>query len=312
MRTKIFITAIFGLYFLYGSYGQEPAMAVESAEISTEEHSDDFQEHFFEALKQKGIENYDKAVEELLKCKKLQPDNDVVDYELGRNYVEMKVYDQAETYLLAAVEKNPEIWYLDALFGVYEARRETDKAIEVGQRLAKSNGKYKENLVRIYMDTRRYEEALELIEELNAGLGKSEEREQQKVWINTRLRNHTSEPSNEPGTSASGETGEKNELEEIYRKIESYKKLFNHREVLERATEALEMYPSQPKLYYDQAHALNRLKRHKEAITALQTALDYLIDDTRLENDIYREFVIAYNSLGDNKKALEYSGKMKK
>src|SRR5690606_17222782 len=131
--------------------------------------------------------------DELLKCKKLQPDNDVVDYELGRNYKELKAYDQAEAYLLAAVEKKPEIWYLDALFGVYEARGETDKAIEVGQRLAKSNGKYKENLVRIYMDTRRYEEALALIKELDARLGRSEEREQQKLWISTRLREHTSE-----------------------------------------------------------------------------------------------------------------------
>ncbi|MGS2740334.1 tetratricopeptide repeat protein [Sinomicrobium sp. M5D2P17] len=311
MRIKIFITAIFGLYFLYGGYGQQPAMAMESAEISTEDYSDEFQEHFFEALKQRGIENYDKAVDELLKCKKLKPDNDVVDYELGRNYKELKAYDQAETYLLAAVEKNPEIWYLDALFGVYEARGETDKAIEVGQRLAKSNGKYKENLIRIYTDTRRYEEALTLIKELDSRLGKSEEREQQKLWINTRLQKNISEPAKEPETTVSGETGEGNELEEIYRKIEGYKKLFNHREVLERATEALEIYPSQPKLYYDRAHALNRLKRHKEAITTLQTALDYLIDDTRLENDIYREFVIAYNSLGDDKKAREYTGKMK-
>lgn len=285
---------------------------MESAEISTEDYSDDFQEHFFEALKQKGIENYDKAVDELLKCKKLQPDNDVVDYELGRNYKELKAYDQAEAYLLAAVEKKPEIWYLDALFGVYEARGETDKAIEVGQRLAKSNGKYKENLVRIYMDTRRYEEALALIKELDARLGRSEEREQQKLWISTRLREHTSEEAKQPEAIVPEETEEKNELQEIYRKIENYKKLFNHREVLERATEALEIYPSQPKLYYDRAHALNRLKRHEEAITALQTALDYLIDDTRLENDIYREFVIAYNSLGDNKKAREYSGKIKK
>nr|WP_247716508.1 hypothetical protein [Sinomicrobium weinanense] len=118
----------------------------------------------------------------------------------------------------------------------------------------------------------------------------------------------------EPGPTEVAEnenTGEKNELEEIYNKIESYKKLFNHDEVLKITEGALEIYPSQPGLYYNKAHALNRLKKHKQAISALQTALDYLIDNTELENNIYREFVIAYNSLGNNKKADEYAQKIK-
>lgn len=298
-----------GLCSLSGNYGQEPDIAEESAEISMESYSDAFQEHFFEALKEKGIENYEKAIKELLECKKLEPDNDVVDYELGRNYLALKQYGQAETYLLAAVEKNPEIWYLDALFGLYEEQNDTGKAIEVGQRLVETNGKYKENLVRIYINTEKYERALALIEELDAERGKSEEREKQKVWIQTRMRLR-----DEPGTTetSSEDTEEKSELEEIYGKIGSYKKLFNHREVLKIAEGGLEIYPSQPGLYYNKAHALNRLKKHKEAINVLQTALDYLIDDTELENNIYREFVIAYNAMGDNRKADEYAGKIKK
>lgn len=284
-------------------------MTAESADISTESYSDAFQEHFFDALREKAIENYEKAVEALLECKQLEPDNDVVDYELGRNYLALKQYAKAEDHLLAAVEKNPEIWYLDTLFGLYEERNDTDKAIAVGQRLVEANGKYKENLVRIYMNTRKYERALSLIEELDKARGKSAEREKQKVWIETRLR-----LEHEPETPEITEedTEPENELEGIYRKIEGYKKLFNHREVLEIAENALEMYPSQPGLYYNKAHALNRLKAHKEAIAVLQTALDYLIDDVELQNNIYREFVIAYNSLGNNKKADEYAGKIKK
>lgn len=41
---------------------QACAQEEESAEISLELYSDEFQEYFFEALKQKGIENYDKAI----------------------------------------------------------------------------------------------------------------------------------------------------------------------------------------------------------------------------------------------------------
>ncbi len=292
---------------------QEPVIPVENADMATESYSDEFQEHFFEALKQKGIENYDKAVDELLKCKKLEPDNDVVDYELGRNYKELKAYDKAEASLLAAVEKKPELWYLDALFGVYESRGETDKAIAVALKLAESNSTYKENLVRIYIDSRRYEEALELIEELDVRLGSSGEREQQKLWIESRM---------SPGESAAfGNTGEDEkkdpstegagDLEGIYRNIENARQQRNHPEVLESATEALEIYPSQPGLYYHRGYALNRMKRYKEAIASLQEALDYLIDDKVLENNIYREFVIAYNGMGDHRKAGEYAGKIK-
>ena len=40
-----------------------------SADLFTEAYTDSFQETFFEALKQKGIENYDRARALLLKCK---------------------------------------------------------------------------------------------------------------------------------------------------------------------------------------------------------------------------------------------------
>ena len=39
---------------------------------------DEFQEHFFEALKQKGIENYDRAVEALHKCLNLDSKKPVI------------------------------------------------------------------------------------------------------------------------------------------------------------------------------------------------------------------------------------------
>jgi len=39
---------------------------------------DKFQESFFEALKQKGIENYDKAIKALLKCTELKESEAVI------------------------------------------------------------------------------------------------------------------------------------------------------------------------------------------------------------------------------------------
>ena len=48
---------------------------------------DDFQNNYYEALKQKGIENYDRAIESLQKCLKIQPENPVLFFEIGKNYL---------------------------------------------------------------------------------------------------------------------------------------------------------------------------------------------------------------------------------
>ena len=43
---------------------------------------DEFQLSFFVSIKQKGIENYDKALESLEKCLKLEPQNPTVFFEI--------------------------------------------------------------------------------------------------------------------------------------------------------------------------------------------------------------------------------------
>ena len=46
---------------------------------------DNFQQHFFEALKLKAIENYDRAIEELKICLQIKDNDAVVYFELGKN-----------------------------------------------------------------------------------------------------------------------------------------------------------------------------------------------------------------------------------
>ena len=92
---------------------------------------DAFQEHFFEALKQKSIENYQRAVDALLKCEKLDDSKTVVYYELGKNYNKLKNFGAAENALKKAISKEPDNeWYLDELYDVYNQQGDTDKAIK--------------------------------------------------------------------------------------------------------------------------------------------------------------------------------------
>ncbi|NNK10272.1 MAG: hypothetical protein HKP08_02920, partial [Flavobacteriaceae bacterium] len=90
------------------------AQVEESAEISLEENTDEFQELFFEALKQKGIENYDKAINALLKCKEIDPQSHVVDHELAKTYQLNNQFALAQEYALLALNSQAEnLWYLN-------------------------------------------------------------------------------------------------------------------------------------------------------------------------------------------------------
>ena len=70
--------------------------------------SDAFRESFFEALKQRAITNYDKAINALETSISINPEPIVLYYELGRNYLELKVYEQAAENFKKVLEKKTE------------------------------------------------------------------------------------------------------------------------------------------------------------------------------------------------------------
>jgi tetratricopeptide (TPR) repeat protein len=77
MRKKLFHIFLFvGILFQYNtafSQGEPEDIALDN---------DEFQNSFYESLREKGIENYDKAINAMQKCLQLQPNNPVVHFEL--------------------------------------------------------------------------------------------------------------------------------------------------------------------------------------------------------------------------------------
>ena len=61
--------------------------------------TNEFQISYYEALKQKGIQNNDRAIESLQKCLTLEPNNAAVYNELGRNYLKLKKHKEATILL---------------------------------------------------------------------------------------------------------------------------------------------------------------------------------------------------------------------
>jgi tetratricopeptide (TPR) repeat protein len=411
------------------------------------DNQDEFQELFFEALKQKGIENYDRSVEALLKCIELDKSVPVLYFELGKNYNILKNFGAAEDAFKKAVNKDPDNeWFLDELYGFYASQNEHDKAIKTVKQLIKYHPDYKEDLASLYVRTEKYNDALEILDELDNEFGISVSRDimRNRIYevtgrkkdqiknLETRVENHPDKESNYLALIYRySENNEKDKAFEIAKEllktnpnsqlvhlalykfylddneaekaIESMKIVIKSTEIKpeaklkvltdfvqfvgknpeyeadlveattlvsdtdnsktlielgqyhlaknnkakaleyfeaalqlepnnfsvlrnvmllyldlkkynaaeEKSHNALENYPSQPLFYLINGVALNELNQPKIALESLETGLDYIIDDAKMEADFYTQLSKAYTLLNNTVKAKAFTDKAK-
>ena len=447
MQKQIYILVfIFGLFlFPQGNYAQVDFNKKPDDDLG--DVADEYQELFFEALKQKGIENYDRAIEALLKCEKLDDSDAALYFELGKNYNAIKDFRLAEEALKEAIKKKPDNeWFLDELYDTYAQQNELEKAINTVKQLVKYHPDYKEDLATLYVKTKQYDEALKVLDEMDEDHGYSNTRDSVRNMIyNTtgqkkeQIQNLEERVNQEPDKEKNylslifrySENNEKEKAFEIAKKLleinpnshlvhlalykfylddnntekavnsmetvlnsnkikpeaklmvlsdfvkfvktnpeyesklieitsqaiddenvgshievaqyfltkgekdkalEYYEKalanepdnfgilrnvllLYIDVEDYERATqksnEALAKFPSQPLFYLIQGVAQNKLVKPDKAILALETGLDYIIDDTKMESDFYKQLSISYALLNNTAKSKTFSDKAK-
>jgi tetratricopeptide (TPR) repeat protein len=159
--------------------------------------TDEYQDSFYESLKQKGIENYDKAIVSLEKCIKLKPNDAVAYFELGKNYLSLKDYGNAQSSFEKATQLDPKNkWYW---LGIYDVSYETKNyplAIETIQKIIPFDEEYKDDLISLYMISNQYDKALATINEMNDKFGKSEDRDRYKMQILSQGKYQNAEASN--------------------------------------------------------------------------------------------------------------------
>lgn len=284
----------------------EPDLDMEnSAEVFLEAYSDDFQETFFEALKQKGIENYDKAINSFLKCKQLDASNPVIDHELAKAYFETSQYPIAEEYALTAVTLEPEnLWFTDTLIAILQ---KLGKSVEtMTAELPFDQPAFTENLASLYFKKGNYNTALAVLKEMKQGRFSNALTAKINDSI-VKREAHTTTTS----TALEKPNVASNSLEAYKVQMEGLIQADNLPLLQQLSEEALESYPAQPYFYFAQGYALNKTGKHQEAVEILETALDYLIDDTSLENKIFQELADAYTSLNNAVKANTYLRKIK-
>ena len=153
--------------------------------------SDKFQTTFFEALQQKGIENYDKAINLLLECRDQAPENASVHFELGKNYFELDKFQLAEEALLKANTLKPNNrWILEELYHLYSFQKKKAQTIEILIQLNVITNLYSNELISSYYQNNQHNKAIALIDQLDSKLGTDKSREQLRYNIYEYTQNH--------------------------------------------------------------------------------------------------------------------------
>lgn len=176
---KCFIITLFGILFF-----PRPMIAQEN-EMPTDDLgdvSDAFQENFFEALRQKGIENYELALNALAKAEQVSSGDEkvkaVLYFEMGKNQVFLKRYEEAEESFKKVLEtESDRLEVMKALYDLYFEARNYESAIPLVLKLIKFDEDYKEDLANLYTRTKQYDKAIEVLDELDEYWGESDYRD---------------------------------------------------------------------------------------------------------------------------------------
>lgn len=189
------VLCISGIFFPQQIYAQEIDIVPPANENDTLQNpmdnlgdvSDSFQENFFEALKQKAIENYELALSALNRAEKSAKSSEnkaVVYFEMGKNYTYLKEYSQAEENFNKVLKiEGDRLDVLEQLYDLYYQQNEYKKSIPLVKKLIPFDEDYREDLANLYARTKQYDEALKELDDLDNIWGESDIRNALRAQI---------------------------------------------------------------------------------------------------------------------------------
>lgn len=305
MGTKYLLGLIaVGMLFISGfSYAQK--INIE------EENSLKFQTHFFDALKQKAIKNYGKAIENLERCHEIDSLNVSILFEFSKNHLELNNYFEAEQFIDKALQLAPENKYLlQHKVAILKAQRKFNEAIRVQKKILKLQPKESEELVFLYIQNQNFAEAETLIAKIEENAMATLRIKSLKSFLENR--NAVQEKTVEIANGNSDFETLKNSYSKN-KEFKTVKQILDNEaagELFEQvyvdSKDALELFPEQSFLYKMNGLALNKLGKYNEAIAVLSIGIDFVIDNSAMEADFYEQLCISHEKLGNKSEAIKY------
>ena len=299
---------LFLLFFLLISMGVIAQDSLPTATDFTEEKELKFKEFFFNALSQKSIGNYQKAIENLESCNQLLPENSAVFYEFSKNHLFLDNILLAKEYIYRAIEKDANnIWMQKHLVTLLVKGQNLTEAIRIQQRMVVLHPKEKEYLVRLYFQKRDYKKALSLLQAIEKDYTLSSNLRQIKERVMRRTHAEIKPIKVSKNIYKKFKTDKTYAvLEQILKDAKDKPKL-----LLQYSAAGIALFPAQPFVYLINGRALNANKEYEKALKALKNGIDFVFEDS-MEANFYKEIAISYQGLGNKSEEEKYKKKYKK
>ena len=310
MKKYFFIIAMLSgaLFSFQVSFAQEREVVLEDVnQDDLGNVTDEFQEQFFEALKQKGIENYEKAILALEECQRLEPNNPVVYFEMARNYNELENYDRAianleKTHQLAPKRED----VLDQLYKTYTRAKQYDNAIETLLKLLSFDEDYKEKLANIYLLNRQFDEALQTIDELDEQEGPSTYRNKLRRQIYARTGDTAAQIENLEQGIANNPENEQNYLNLIY----IYSDMGDDEQAYNTALQLLEANPGSTLVHLALYKFHLEREEPEEAVSSMKIVFESEEIDAESKFKVLNDFLIFVDNNPEYEEDLMQVSKM--
>jgi len=300
--------SLFSLLFFLISQKSYTQDSLSVATDFTEEKELKFQQFFFNALSQKSIGNYQKAIENLESCNQILPNNKSVFFEFSKNYLYLNNTLLAKEYISRAIiQDSKNIWMQKHLVKVFEKENNFFEAIKIQQKIIVLNPRENKNLVLLYLKNRDYIKALSFIKTLE---------EDNLLTSNLKRIKDRLEKNNY------SETQKVKVSKDIYKSFETEKTYTVLKQILlatkdkprlllKYSKEGIALFPAQPFVYLINGSTLNVNREFKKALEILQNGIDFVIEDA-MEALFYKEMAFAYKGLNNKVEERRYMEKYKK
>jgi predicted Zn-dependent protease len=279
-------------------------------ELMQEQKELDFQDFFIESLQQKSIENHDKAIELLDKCEKLFPNNVAMLFEKAKNHLALKQFIEAHYYCDKSLHFQPDnFWIIKLSKEIYYKEHDYKEAIKIQKQLYKMNKQEATELLRLYYITGNNKAGIELIEEIETKDLSISSLDYYKQRFNYDKDVSGFKSIEEKPTKTKSK---KNSFVHLQSLLQAKSDRRDYQALLTESQKALNLYPAQAVLYLYNGQALNGLNKSQEAITILESGLDFVFDNPSLSHKFYNELIQAYTSISNTEKVMYYRNLLNK
>lgn len=266
------------------SFAQETPNPEEIAAVD-----DAFENNFYDALTQKAIENYDRAIVSLQKCLDKDANNPVIYHELGKNYLALKQYAEAQNAFQKAVDLNPtERWYWNGLYDVFYETKDYNNAIRIVTKLIEFKKDFQDDLVSLYMYTNQKDKALALLNEMVQTTNLSQTMEFYKLQLERSPEVNKPQKDDLEAAIQKNPLVEQNYIDLIYQYSESN----NEEKAFEIAKKLAENIPNSEWAHVSLVKFYLNNNDGQNATNSMFKVLESSKIDTKIKHRVFNEYLI--------------------